>query len=58
MTDVKEQPLDGPKKDVVDLWFCRKAGDVSGFVDAVAGHTWMMLIRKGDEVLTCCVVAA
>ena len=35
-TDVKERPLDGPKEGLVELLFCRKTGDMSGFVDVVA----------------------
>ena len=60
MTDVKERPLDGPKEDLVDLLFCRKTSDMSGFVDVVARNPWMisMLIRKSYEMLSCCVITA
>ena len=36
MTDVKERPLDDPKEGLAELLFCRKASDMSGFVDVVA----------------------
>ena len=36
MTDIKERPLDGPKKGLVELLFLRKTGDMSGLVDVVA----------------------
>ena len=58
MTDVKERPLDAPKEGLVELLFCRKTSDMSSFVDVVARHSWMIsvLIRKGDEMLACCVI--
>ena len=33
MTDVKERPLDGPKKGLVELLFLRKTSDMSCLVD-------------------------
>ena len=58
MTDVKERPLDGPKEGLVELLFCRKTCDMPCLVDVVARNTWLisMLIRKSDEMLTCCMV--
>ena len=60
MIDVKERPLDGPKKGLVELLFLRKTGDMSGLVDVVTRNTWMisMLIWKSYKMLSCCVIAA
>ena len=60
MTDVKERPLDGPKEGLVELLFGRKTSDMLSFVDVVARHSWMIsvLIRKCDEMLSCCVITA
>ena len=35
-TDVKERPLDGPEEVLVEFLFCKKASNMSGFVDVVA----------------------
>ena len=60
MTDVKERPLDVPKKGLVELLFCRKTSDMSGLVDVVARNLWMisMLVGKSYEMLSCCMFAA
>ena len=60
MIDVKERPLDGPKKGLVELLFLRKMGDVSGFVEVVARNPWMisMLIWKSYQMLSCCMITA
>ena len=60
MTDVKERPLDGPKEGLVELLLCRQSGDMSCFVDVVARNPWMIskLIRKSDQMLSCCVITA
>ena len=60
MIDVKERPLDGPKKGLVELLFLRKTSDMSCLVDVVARNTWMisMLIWKSYEMLACFVITA
>ena len=60
MTDVKERPLDGPKKGLVELLLLQKTGDMSGLVDVVARNPWMisMLIWKSYKMLSCCMITA
>ena len=46
MTDVKERPLDGPKKGLVELLFFRKASSMSCLVDVVPRNTWIYVDQE------------
>ena len=59
MTDFEERPIDGPEEGLVELLFVGEGSNVPGLVDVVARNPWVitMLVWKGNEMLTCCVVA-
>ena len=60
MANVEKRPVDGPEEGLIELLFFGKTGNMSGLVDVVARNPYMitMLIRKGDEMLSGCMVSS